>query len=149
MKFPPKTDEQIARENCLPIGDYDFEVVTAEDKISQKGNPMIALQLRVFDSGGRPFTVRAYLMEAMAFQMRHFCYAVGLGEKYEAGELLAADCVGRAGRLTLKIEEQAGYMPKNAVKDYIVLEAGAVAPAPNAAPRQPMTTAPGNDEPPF
>lgn len=146
MKFPPKTDEQIARENCMPIGDYDFEVVEAVDKISQKGNPMIALQLRVFGPE-RAMTVRAYLMEAMAFQMRHFCFAVGLGKEYEAGELAAANCIGRTGRLTLKIEDQPGYMPKNAVKDYIVPAAGEAPASPS--PRQPMATPAGNDEPPF
>ncbi len=148
MKITPKTDEQIARENCMPVGDYDFEVMSAEDKISKNGNPMIVLSLNVFDSDGRPHPMKAYLMEKMAFQLRHFCFAVGMGAMYETGTLTAPECVGRTGRVSLKIEEQPGYLPKNAVRDFVVVDPNAPA-APNAAPRQPMATAAGNDEPPF
>lgn len=149
MKITPKTDEQIARENCMSVGDYDFEVTSAEDKYSKNGNPMIVLGLNVFGNDGRPHQMKAYLMEKMAFQLRHFCYAVGLGAMYETGTLTAPECVGRTGRVSLRVEETPGYLPKNAVRDFVVIDPNA-APAPNAAPSPSVPAAvAGSDEPPF
>lgn len=123
MKFQPKTDQQIATENCLTPGQYDFEVIAATDKKSQKGNDMIELKLKVYpndDSGAR--TIFDYLLEQMAFKLRHFAYAVGLGETYERGELTAAMCSGHSGKVALRIgqDKEKKYPPKNEVVDYVV-----------------------------
>lgn len=146
VKTNPKTEEQIREEMLLPAGEYDFEVIKAEDKVSRNGNEMIKVELAVFRPNGSRQYVYDYLMEKMAFKLRHFCYAVGIGAQYEAGAVTATDCEGRMGRAALIVDTQPGYPPKNAVRDYIVQEGPTRVAAPNAAPKPaPVDT----DEPPF
>lgn len=149
MKIQPQTEDQLAKAMLLPAGEYDFEVVTAEDRISKSGNEMIEVGLLVF-AGDAKRTVKDYLMEKMAYKLRHYCYAVGLGKEYESGELTAALCVGRTGRVKLKVEEQDGFRPKNAVADYVV---GATTDVPQkTAPKLPTASpaaAADPNEPPF
>ncbi len=119
MKFEPKSEKQIIEENLTPEGEYDFEVVHAEEKQSSKGNEMIELSLKVF-VGEKTRLISDYLLEAMAFKLIHFCEATGLSDRYEAGILSAFDCIGSTGKLELVIQPGKGtYGPKNSVKDYI------------------------------
>ncbi len=147
MKTNPQSEQAIREAMLLPPGDYDFEVLDAQDKVSKNGNEMIAVKLAVFRPNGSRQYVNDYLMEKMAFRLRHFCYAVGIGDKYESGDLAADHCKGRAGRVTLKIEEQDGFDPKNVVKDYVPVQVDAK-PAPAAA-KLPSAAAASIDEPPF
>jgi hypothetical protein len=161
MKFQPKTQDQIERENLLPAGTYDYEVLQATDKTSKSGNDMIHLKLKVFRPEGGFVYADDYLLEKMAFKLIHFCHGAGLEDKYNAGELAASDCIGRTGKCDLIIDEQAGFPPKNAIKDYIAPKqapAGIGAQAPSSVQRrttvhasapQPAVSAPGDDEPPF
>lgn len=119
MQFQPKTDEQIVSENLWPDGEYDFEVVAAEEQVSKKGNPMIKLGLKCF-SGDRSRTVTDYVMEKMAFKLKHFLHGIGMGAAYDSGEFTAEQLVGRSGKVILKQEHQEGYQPKNSVEDYVV-----------------------------
>lgn len=129
MKFTSKTEDQIMRESLLEAGDYDFEVIEAKDTVSKKsGKEMIALNLKVFRPDGGFVYVRDYLLEAMAFKLIHFCRTAGLGDAYKNGELTADACNGRAGKVRLIIEEQPGYSPRNAVKDYVAPKDGEAAP---------------------
>lgn len=127
MKFTPDSEEKLNEERLLPEGTYDFEVYKALDAVSKKGNEMIRLTLRVFNRDGRTVLVDDYLMEAVKFKLIHFCKATGLYPRYESGELVAEDCVGRAGEVVLRIEKQDGYEPKNSVKDYVKLAEGETA----------------------
>ncbi len=145
MKFSPKTDEDIKRAMLLDAGSYDFEVLSAEEKLSKKGNPMIVVKLLVF-AGERRREVTDYLMESMAFKLRHFAFAVGLGKEYESGDLNAENFRGRSGKVVLAVEEQVGYSPKNVVRDYEVAEGMKEAATAAAKPR---AAAPVDDEPPF
>lgn len=122
MNFKPKTEKEIADENLLPKGEYDFEVVAAEDKVSKKGAEMIQLNVRVFNGESGAYFVRDFLLEQFSFKLRHFCEATGLIEKYEDGSLEALDCEGRVGRLKLviKVDKSGQYPPQNNVADYIV-----------------------------
>jgi hypothetical protein len=119
MRFTPKTPEELEFENLLPKGEYDFEVVKAEDAVSKKsGKEMIKVNLKVFHGEGFQF-VTDYLMEAMAFKLRHFFETVGMINAYEAGAIEAADLVGCAGKVKIDIEPASGdYAAKNVVKDY-------------------------------
>lgn len=142
MQFKPKTQKELDLERLLPDGEYDFEVAYAEDKTSSTGNPMIAVKLSVFAADGGTRSVRDWLMEKMAFKLRHFAYATGMGAEYESGELAAANIVGRSGRCKIASEEGKGDFPaSNKVKDYIVsADAPARKPAPNAAPKLPAAS---------
>ncbi len=124
MRFTPKSSEELARESaarlCLPPGVYDCEVLEAEDAISKAGNEMIAMVLAVYDSEGQQRKVRDWLLESVAYKLRHACETFGLAEKYEAGELEAGDFIGRPGRVKLKVTKDPNYPDKNSVADYEV-----------------------------
>ncbi len=121
MRFNAKSDQELAVMNLIPEGQYQFEVVIAEDTQSKSGNDMIKLKLNVWDSEGRQHTVYDYLLEAMPKKLKHFAKHAGLIVKYESGELLADDCIGKCGTLELIIQEDktGKYQPRNSVVDYL------------------------------
>ena len=127
FKFTPRTDAELEQEEkkreealLLPEGDYDFELIEAKERISSKGNPMIEARLKVFHGDSVRF-VTDYLMEAMAFKLRHFAESVGRLEEYNSGEFDATNLVGASGVVKIKIEPAKGqFSAKNSVKDYAV-----------------------------
>lgn len=121
MKFTAKTDKEIGSMGLLPKGEYDFEVSKATDEISkEKGNEMIKLTLGVYSISGDKVTVLDYILEAMAYKLKHFCDAVGLAKEYAEGHITADMCVNRSGRCKVGIEpETEKYSAKNTVKDYL------------------------------
>lgn len=128
MKFDPKTEQQVQEEGLLPAGIYDFEVISAEDTHSNKGNEMVVAKLGVMDADGQERKITDYLLEAMAYKLRHFAYATGLGPQYEVGTLVAADMIGKTGQCKLTIQPAKGeYRAKNVVADYVVANGEAAA----------------------
>lgn len=117
FSFQPKSEEEVL--NLLKAGEYAFQVKHAENAVSKKGNQMIKLIISIWDDNGREREITDYLMEAIAYKLRHFCDTVGLEDKYQAGQFDAADCVNRSGKCKIRIEESDGYPPKNAVQDYV------------------------------
>jgi hypothetical protein len=103
----------------LEPGRYQAEVTKANDDKSKKGNDMIHLELVVFSANGSSY-VHDYLSSAwMAHKLRHFAYAAGLRDLYEAGEVNAEDCIGKQVEVDLIVEPGKGqYGPKNAIRDY-------------------------------
>lgn len=123
MQFKPKTEKEIEEEMVFPAGEYDFDVLMAEDTTSSKGNDMVKVKLRIY-VGSQVHYINDYLLPAMSAKLRHFCDTTGLLSKYETGRLEAADCSGRAGRVKIAVESaKAPYPAKNVVKDYIKGEA--------------------------
>jgi hypothetical protein len=133
MQFQPKTEEQIAAENLWPEGEYDFEIVKAEEKTSKAGNQMIQLTVKIFSPEGKFRLVDDFLMEKMAFKLRHCADACRLLDKYNIGELRDTDFVGKAGRCEVVVQEGQSkpdggkYPDKNTIKDYIKRTGTAVA----------------------
>lgn len=125
MKFAPKSEKEIAEAGLMPKGIYPFEVIDAEDSVSKKGNDMIVATLRIFTPDGKSRQLNAYLMEAMAAQLFHFCTYSGLAAEYGAGTLEAAHCVGKTGYVKIGIKEDktGQYGPQNNVVDFVRLEA--------------------------
>lgn len=122
MRFNVKSDEELAVMNLIPKGQYQFEVSSAIDDVSKtSGNDMIKLTLSVWDAEGKQHTVFDYLLEAFPKKLKHFAKHTGLIAKYESGELLADDCVGKCGTLDLVIQEDKSgkYPPRNSVADYV------------------------------
>jgi hypothetical protein len=134
MQFKAKTEEELKAELVMPEGEYDFEVIEAADTVSKKGNDMITVKLKVFAPDGGFRLVTDYLMEKMAFKLRHFCETTGMIDRYDAGDLMARHCEGRTGRVLIQVEpEQRGkdrdgndktFPPKNSVGDYAKPAAG-------------------------
>lgn len=127
MTLTPKTEQQLAEENLFPAAVYPFEVVKAEDKTSKSGNEMIVLNLRLF-YGERTLFLNDYLLEAFGVKLRHACVTLGLGDKYEAGSVVAADFLGKTGfaKVTIKKDklkkgepDRELYPDQNQVVDYL------------------------------
>lgn len=130
MQFAPKSEQELKSENLFAEGDYDFEVLEAEETRSKKGNDMIKLKLNVLDRSGNSRWVYDYLLESMGFKLRHFCEGTGLLSKYDQGTLTARDCIGRSGICKLQVEDASGAYPaKNSVADYVVKAAHVQRPA--------------------
>ena len=150
MTFTPKTKKELDEAQLLPVGEYDFECIAAENAVSgpnskTPGTRFIKINLLCFSELGNRY-VRAMLHPAMERQVYGFCRLGTLAEKYEAGTLTPEDCVGQVGRCKLKIEDKNGYPAKNVVGDYVAPKAEGVK-ASKAAPvdGQPLT----DDDVPF
>lgn len=105
------TDEDEKQPGQLePEGVYPFEVVDAEEKISQKGNPYINVKLMLY-IGDHEKTLFDILMPQMPDKLRSFCEVVGLSDNYQSKTLCADDCVHKQGylRLTKKPNDR-GYL---------------------------------------
>ena len=123
MKFQPKTEDQLAEESLLPEGVYPFDIINAVDTFSKAGNEMLKIKLMVYGNDGQTPHLYDYLLEKIAFKLRHFAETTGLLKEYERGELNAAMCSGKCGFCKLAIEPAGDYPAKNIVKDYVVQEA--------------------------
>lgn len=121
MKFNPMSEEELAKSSLLEPGVYPFEVLAASEELSKAGNEMIKLKLNVFGNSGEQVHVFDYLLEKLAFKLRHFAEATGLLDKYESGTLSELDCENKTGFVKIAMEPgNGGYGPKNTVKDYVV-----------------------------
>lgn len=130
------SEDELSSSQLLEPGTYPFEVMGASEEISKAGNQMIKLKINVFGPDGQNAHVFDYLMEKMAFKLRHFCEATGLLAKYEAGTLSELDCEGKSGFVKIKIDPANGqYSAKNSVADYVKPD-GAPAGSQEVAPRK-------------
>jgi hypothetical protein len=126
MKFAPKTELELDSMSLLEPGIYPFQVTSASNEISKSGNDMIKLTLTIWGKDGSMHFIFDYLLEAMAYKLRHFCESTNLLSKYEAGELYPGDCLDVQGNLEIIIQEGkerpdgSKYMSRNSVKDYVV-----------------------------
>lgn len=120
MNFTPKTEAEVSAFELFPVGEYDFDVIKATDEISSAGNEMIKLELDIYAANGNKTRVFDYLLEVLAYKLKHFCDCVGLSKEYEEGKLNAAKCKGKAGRCKIGIQKDktGEYPDKNVVKDY-------------------------------
>jgi hypothetical protein len=145
MRFAPKTEAEIAAASLLPAGVYDFEVVSGSDEVSKAGNDMIKLGLRVYDHQGTPNGILFdYLMEKVAYKLRHASAACGLLDAYETGVLEGSDFVGKSGKVKLRIQKDEQYGDKNQVADYVVDKD--TRPVSSGAVRKPATVAADLDD---
>lgn len=124
MKFTPRSDEEIESETSKfgpwPAGTYDFEVADAADQVSKAGNEMLVLTLSVFNTEGERRTVYDYLLESIAYKLKHAAEACGLHDNYARGDINKYDFFGKTGRLQLRIQPaKDGYAAKNVVRDYV------------------------------
>jgi hypothetical protein len=126
MQFQPKAEDECKKEfKPIPKGEYAFEVLEAIDTISKEkpdgtgGNEMIQVTLAIWQGERVVCRVWDYLLPSMEAKLRHACDACGLLDRYQSGNLQAADFLGRTGRLKIKIKkETSDYPAKNEVEDY-------------------------------
>jgi hypothetical protein len=142
VKIQTLTEAELAAEKAKfgvwPKGNYDFEIVGAEDAISKAGNEMIVLDIHAFDQHGNRKTLKDWLVDTVPIKMHNVCHATGLHALYARGNVNAFDFVGRTGRLTMGIQKQDGFEDRNRVLDYIPADTHANG---NTARRAPATEA--------
>jgi hypothetical protein len=119
MKFTPRSEADLQRDNLCPPGIYPFSVMAAKDETSRTGKQMISLKLNVHGDEGRSYHVYDYISpDFMPFKLRHFAVAVGLEKQYESGGMDAHHCLERQGWCDVAVKEDREYGPKNVIKDY-------------------------------
>jgi hypothetical protein len=121
MKFTPQTEEELNKPfELLPDGTYDYNVVHAEDKVSQKGNDYIFLKLQIWSAEGKERIIFTNL--AFIKLLKHFCDVNGLQDRYQYGNVPACDCLHKCGGQVIIGREADKQKPgefKNVVKDYV------------------------------
>lgn len=125
MKFPPKTEEELQKEDLIPDGIYSYQVIKSEDKVSKAGNEYTSITLNVWDHEGAQHMV--FTNMALIKLLKHFCDVNGMSEKYMSGNIPAEDFLYRSGGLVvIGIEKEKSnpsggmYKAKNIVKDYVI-----------------------------
>jgi hypothetical protein len=117
MRFnPDKEDASL----LLPPGEYDFEVLGAEERVSTTGNDMFVLKLRAGSNGNSRF-VTDYVLAKNTKKLYGVAKTCGLVDRFLAGEILAADFVGKKGRAFFTIEKGSTQYPedRNVVARYV------------------------------
>jgi len=111
--------------SLLQPGNYFFQVKSAEAKVSNAGNEMIALCIEVA-SEHRTHLVYDYLVGSAAafWKVKNFCFAVGLSGALKAGGSISeTDCLGKKGKVKITIDPGTnGYSDRNTVEDYVAAE---------------------------
>jgi len=126
-----KASEPTTRPDCVPAGDYNAEVIDAQETLSSRMHEMITLKLRLEPSG-------AIVFDHLVFTANAFwkidAFRAATGEKVtpeEDVEIVADDLIGRRGRVRLAIEEYQGAK-KNKVSAWLAPMPGAPAPISSA-----------------
>jgi hypothetical protein len=151
MQFTPKSREALAESSLIPKGTYDFECVKGEEKRSGKGNDMFVLDLKIWLEDGSVRFLTDWILPEFDMglaKLLAFCDAAGMSELYDAGDLNATDCVGKAGKVVVsqKKDKDSGEL-RNKVVDY--KRAGAEQVTPKRAESKPgeMATEADDDIP--
>lgn len=129
MRFTPLSEEELQTAALAPDGLYNYQVLKAEDGISQAGNDKIDLTLKIWDDAGKQSLIFSNL--SLIKLLKHFCDVNGLQEHYLKGEISASLCDKKSGGKVLigiqgeKPNPNGGmYQAKNIVKDYVVAPKG-------------------------
>ena len=103
-----RASEPTARPDFAPAGDYEIEVLNAEESVSKAGNDQIELKLKALPDG-------AVFFDHLVFTESSFwkidAFRAAIGEKVmpdQDVEIHADDLIGRKGRARLTIEEYNG-----------------------------------------
>lgn len=123
MKITPKTEKQIEEEMLFAAGNYEVEVIKCEEQVSKGGNAMLKLMLRVYMPDGTTRTMFDYLLEAMAFKLRHFMVSAGMEDKYNQGDVTSDDLMGAMVLAEIGIKPaKDGYAAQNNITDYMPIK---------------------------
>lgn len=80
------------------VGECEFQIVFAEEKVSKAGNEMIKVVLDVWDSNGKKIKLYDYIVDipTMAWKVKHFCESIAVD--YEKGSFSAESIVMKGGK---------------------------------------------------
>lgn len=127
MKFQPKSHEELEKEKFfLSPGKADFQVLSATEKTSSKGNDMFELQLKIWDCDGREGNLYDYIVLNYHSKLVQLLLSIGELDLYTKGEISAPDLVNKSGKAMIHIEKDktGKYPDKPAIKEYLAPESG-------------------------
>ena len=132
MNWKPKTEDELYEDQLCPNGMHPFTVLEGGSAMSKSGKSMIRLKLNIHTEQG-DFHVYDYISpDWMEHKFKHFFYAVGLVDVYEAGALGETPLYERQGWCEIgRQKSKDGFPPKSVVTDYIVQNKEASKPAGN------------------
>ena len=107
MKWDP---DSIKKDWLIPEGDYEFEIIEAEDQNDQwEGKPQMFIKCRVFLDDGNTVQISQFIRQARAFLVDQLARSVGLIAEADAGEVDAEDLLNKTGRGYIhKYKKQSG-----------------------------------------
>lgn len=125
MKFQSLTEEEIQRALFIDDGEYNYQVIKADEKIAKKtGNDYIALELIIWDKAGKERKVFCNLWSIKL--LKHFCDVNNMQDDYKLGEVPAYKCAHKSGGKVIigftpeRANPDGGiYKAKNEVLDFI------------------------------
>ena len=121
------THTQSTDSEVLPDGsEWEFEVEDAQEKESKAGNPLIELKLRILNGAGKGHLVFDPLTFTPNAFFRIDQFRLATGDKLEPGKeavLNAEDCIGRHGRVVLKVDNFQGRA-RNKIDFYVTDQVG-------------------------
>jgi hypothetical protein len=131
MKFKSLTEEELQMASLVPKGVYDYQVIVAEDKISQAGNEYTSIHLIVWDESGKEHVI--FTNMALAKLLKHFCDVNRMQEEYKSEDIPSEKFLMKnGGKVVLDIEGEKPnpkggfYRAKNIVIDYIASPPGSM-----------------------
>jgi hypothetical protein len=150
-KFTPQSEDEVQAASLCAEGLHPFTVLESDEVVSKSeknaGKPLIKLKLNLHGDDGLDYHCYEYIGDwVMAYKFRHFFFAIGLGNAYEAGIINAAHngLAGRSGWADVGIEKAKGnYRAKNVIRDFKPQLVDAVPPVPTTTETQ------ENDDVPF
>jgi hypothetical protein len=99
MKFNPNDYDPTKDFNPIASGDYNFKVVSAEEKVSKtSGNDMIEMKLEICPPGRKPVQIKDWIVftKDSVNKIKAFCDATGLN--FASGNIDKDDCLGLCGK---------------------------------------------------
>jgi len=124
MRFVPKTDAELELDGLLPDDTYEAEVIQCAEKVSKKGQDMLAIKLNVLDGEGRGHHVYDYVSPHFFPQkFKAFFESMGQLPMYESGVIDPELILGQYVTAIIVTEQGGDYPAKNVCKDYLTAEA--------------------------
>jgi hypothetical protein len=105
------------RFQLLPDGDYQAVIESSVDKMSQSGNPMMDMNLSVYDMNGKPHPVRDFLVftKGMMWKVIHCANSAGILKEYEEKKFCSETVVGKSVQVRI-VTEKGGEIPEDKLK---------------------------------
>lgn len=144
FNYNPMSKEAAEKErfSLIDDGDYPAVIKSATAKISSSNNPMIEVDLDVYDIQGKPHSVRDFLVfsSKMMWKVIHCADGLGLTKEYEEQRFHPSMLPGKNIRVRIKTQKGAQipsdklkgkpegsvYPDKNVVEDYLLSDPNSV-----------------------
>lgn len=113
MQFTPKSEADFQQERDERVSKYlwpansivDYEIKSATEKTSKKGNLMIEADVDVYNEKGDAQTIRLWIGDWNLWLLKHICEGNDMSAQYQQGLVHDYDLVGKIGRAKLNVQK--------------------------------------------